>query len=121
LVGQHDRLHARDYQRLPFLLPLFIPVFAPSMISLILLTQVAGENDSLALDATRLPNNVTTEMTWRCGKRRKPSGHAGAASLFEAAQASALAQQYLDGRLPPAAQAAIAHFMQRYSARHRRD
>jgi pyruvate,water dikinase len=103
----------------PFLLPKFIPVMGPSLAALNLLREVASENPGLALEVTRgLPRNVTTEMDlalWQTAA----SLHAepGAEAVFRETSAPELAARYLQGTLPPAAQAAIAGFMDRYGMR----
>ncbi len=103
----------------PFLLPKFIPLFGPSMALLNLLNEIAGDDRSLALEVTRgLPGNVTTEMDlalWAAASAIRAD--AAANDLFSAADALQLARRYLDASLPPAAQAAIASFMERYGVR----
>jgi pyruvate,water dikinase len=102
-----------------FLLPEFIPVFGPSMGALTLLNKIAGEQRTLALEVTRgLPDNVTTEMDlalWKTATAIRAD--APSASVFRETSAQALAQEYLSGRLPPAAQTAIARFMDQYGMR----
>lgn len=105
---------------LPFLLPQFIPIFGPSIASLNLLTEVAGEeNRGLALEVTRgLPGNVTTEMDlalWATASTIQAD--AQAAELFRNADAPQLASRYLKGDLPEAAQRALADFLERYGMR----
>ncbi|HLF74743.1 MAG TPA: PEP/pyruvate-binding domain-containing protein [Anaerolineales bacterium] len=103
----------------PFLLPHFIPVFGPSMGSLNLLYEIAGRNDSLALEVTRgLPKNVTTEMDlalWKTAAEIRADPES--ANEFAASDAPALARRYLGGTLPSAAQNAMARFMERYGMR----
>lgn len=103
----------------PFLLPQFIPVFGPSMAALNLLNEIAGGNRALALEVTRgLPNNVTTEMDlalWETATAVRAD--ADAVSVFHESDALTLASHYLGGTLPPAAQTAIARFMERYGMR----
>jgi rifampicin phosphotransferase len=102
-----------------FLLPQFIPVFGPSMAALNLLNEIAGENRALALEVTRgLPNNVTTEMDlalWETATAIRAD--VDAVSVFHESNAQTLASHYLGGTLPPAAQTAIARFMERYGMR----
>ena len=96
-----------------FLLPQFIPIFGPSMAALNLLRHFSPE---LALDATRgLTNNVTTEMDlalWETAAAIRAD--ADAAGVFRSSDGPALARRYLSGTLPPAAQRAVAAFMERY-------
>ncbi|HEX6035969.1 MAG TPA: PEP-utilizing enzyme, partial [Anaerolineales bacterium] len=110
------------------LLPRFIPLMGPAMVSLDLLTQMAGDgNDAqpdhgfsaTALEVTRaLPNNVTTEMDialWQTAKiiqRDQDSMR-----TFFDSDARTLAYDYLNGTLPETAQTAIADFMKRYGMR----
>ena len=107
-------------------IPRFLPLLAPSIASLSLLTKLAGRTDAgdhgiapLVLEVTRaLPNNVTTEMDltlWEAAK----AIHSDADSwnAFQSAAASKLAADYLNGKLPEAAQHAIAVFMDRYGMR----
>ena len=106
---------------LAFLLPKFIPVFGPSMGALNLLNELAGkDNQGLALEVTRgLPDNVTTEMDlalWATASALR-SDPQSAAAFDTASDAAQLAARYLDGSLPPAAQAAIARFLERYGMR----
>ena len=112
-------LRERVGNALAFLLPEFIPVFGPSMGALTLLNKIAGDNRTLALEVTRsLPNNVTTEMDlalWKTATAIRAD--AESASVFRATGAQALAQEYLSGRLPPAAQTGLAQFMDQYGMR----
>jgi pyruvate,water dikinase len=109
-----------------FVMPRFLPIFAPSAASLGLLTKLAAQsNDSdhgvapLVLEVTRgLPRNVTTEMDlalWETAKAIR----ADIPSLesFTASDAPALARRYLNGTLPDAAQQSIARFMDLYGMR----
>ncbi len=113
-------------EALPTLLPRFIPVFAPAMASLNLISHLLPQDDSgegsfssAALEVTRgLPRNVTTEMDlalW--GTATAIRAEAQAAQAFQDMEASALAARYLEGRLPPAAQAAVEAFLDRYGMR----
>ncbi|MGD2157748.1 MAG: PEP/pyruvate-binding domain-containing protein, partial [Anaerolineales bacterium] len=112
-------LHDNFANVFPFLLPRFIGVFGPSMASLNVLNRIAAENRSLALEVTRgLPNNVTTQMDlelWEAARQIQTD--AESARLFRESDAPSLAQRYLDGALPSAAQATIAHFMGEYGMR----
>lgn len=101
-----------------FLIPHFIPVFAPGIGSLALLTKLSGDTN-LALEMTRgLPNNVTTEMDlvlWDIAKAIRADAESN--SRFAASSAPELAQQYLKGTLPAAAQRVIADFLNKYGMR----
>jgi pyruvate,water dikinase len=109
-----------------YVMPQFLPIFAPSVASLGLLTRLAAQDSDsdhgvapLALEVTRgLPRNVTTEMDlalWETAKAIRTD----AASLesFSASDAPTLARRYLKGTLPDAAQQAIEHFMEIYGMR----
>ncbi len=109
-----------------FLLPKFISVFGPSMASLVLLDNLAGEHDQgdqgfsmSVLEVTRgLPQNVTTEMDlamWETARAIKSDGEA--LDVFSASDAPSLARRYLEGSLPVAAQAAVKQFMDQYGMR----
>ncbi len=103
---------------LPFLLPRFIPIFGPCLISLNLLTHLSGDG-ALAMEVTRaLPRNVTTEMDlalWQAATVL--SADPETTRLFRELDAAGLAGRYQDGTLPAAAQAAIASFMEKYGMR----
>jgi pyruvate,water dikinase len=100
-----------------FLMPKFIPAFAPSMAALNLLNQLGNQN--LALAVTRgLPNNVTTEMDlvlWETATRIRAD--AQSATILREAEAEALAQRYLNGSLPAIAQTSLDQFLDRYGMR----
>jgi pyruvate,water dikinase len=109
-----------------FLLPKFIPMFAPSIASLNLLGKFTQQNDKadhgfsmLLLETTRgLPNNVTTEMDlalWDTAKAIKADSES--LELFTASAAAILSHRYLEGTLPSTAQNAVSHFMERYGMR----
>jgi phosphohistidine swiveling domain-containing protein len=111
-------------EALPTLLPRFIPVFAPAMASLNLISHLLPQEDSggfssAALEVTRgLPRNVTTEMDlalWGTASAIRAAPQA--AQAFQDMDASTLAARYLEGRLPPAAQAAVEAFLDRYGVR----
>ena len=110
------------------LLPRFIPLLGPAMVSLNLLTQVAGDEKAArtdhgfsapALEVTRgLPNNVTTEMDivlWRTAKAIQQDPDS--IRMFLDSDARTLASHYLNGTLPEVAQTAITDFMKRYGMR----
>jgi pyruvate,water dikinase len=99
-----------------------LPGFAPGMATLNWLTRLCAglpEGRRDVWEVTRgLPHNVTTQMDlalWAASQtvRADPT----AAARFTAAEATDLAADYLAGRLPPAAQAAVAAFLARYGMR----
>lgn len=104
---------------LRFLFPQFIPIFGPTIASLNLLREVAGDDSALPLEITRsLPNNVTTQMDlvlWRTAKQIRAD--AESAEVFRASDSATLSRRYLDKDLPSAAQDAIAGFMEKYGMR----
>ena len=113
-------------EALPLLLQRFMPVMAPSLALLNLISHLlpAGEADGpgitmSALDVTRgLPQNVTTEMDlmlWKIAVQIKADAPALAA--FQSADAPTLAGRYLQGTLPASAQAWMQDFMERYGMR----
>jgi len=99
-----------------FLMPKFIPIFGPAMASLNILNHFSRE---LAMEVTRgIPDNVTTAMDlalWQTASaiRSDPPS----AQLFEDTDSALLASRFLAGDLPPAAQVAVARFMDRYGMR----
>ena len=111
----------------PRLLPLFIPPIVAGYASLHLLNRIAAKlsltdseiSPQTALVLTRsLSNNVTTKMdlelwdvAFRIGKDEN------AASSFAAADASALAHQFKEKKLPAAIQDALEKFLKRYGMR----
>jgi pyruvate,water dikinase len=115
---------------LPRTLVLYISSVAAGMAPFNMLNQLAsslpkvegtdrpGWSD-LALEITRgLPHNPTTEMDlalWEMAQviRRDPAS----TRVFQEKEPAALAQDYLAGRLPAAAQGAIRRFMERYGGR----
>ncbi len=112
-------IRAQVAQALSFLLPHFVPLFGPSMAGLNLLKEAAGDQQELALNVTRsLPGNVTTGMDlalWQASVAIRED--AEAQDLFHRQPADELASRYLNASLPPAAQAAIEQFMERYGMR----
>ena len=110
------------------LLPRFIPVLGPGVASLNLLTRLADDEtdprtdhgfSATALEVTRaLPNNVTTEMDlvlWRIAHTIKQDPDSSA--VFLDSDARTLANRFLNGTLPEAAQTSIAYFMKHYGMR----
>ena len=109
-----------------YLLPKFISMFLPAMVSLNVLSQLAKEEyagdhglSMLALETTRgLPRNVTTEMDlalWKTAQDIKADPESS--DLFTASDAVTLAGRYLEGTLPSAAQITLRDFMDRYGMR----
>jgi phosphohistidine swiveling domain-containing protein len=111
---------------LPTLLPYFIPIFAPAMASLNLIGHLLPRSGTgergfplSVMEVTRgLPHNVTTEMDlalWQTASIIRAD--AAAADMFRSKDAAALASDYLNDALSPAAQSAIGQFMDRYGMR----
>ncbi len=116
-------------RRLPHMFVLYISGVASGMATFNLLNQLSkqapqpGETASgwteLALEASRgLPGNPTTEMDlllWQTAQaiRRDPASY----QVFQRLPAAALGSRFLAGDLPPAAQAAIRGFIDRYGGR----
>ena len=106
------------------LLPDFFPIMGPSVAMTQRLRTLAARTglpdaDALALTTLRaLPGNVTTEMDlalWAVAQAiRSDAPAAGALASGDPAE---LAASYLGGRLPRAAQDAVADFMARYGMR----
>jgi rifampicin phosphotransferase len=110
------------------LLPRFIPLLGPSVVSLHLLTRLAGNDKEAqtdhgfsadALEVTRgLPNNVTTEMDlalWKTANAIRQDEDSF--RMFLDSDARTLASRYLSETLPEMAQTAVREFMQRYGMR----
>ncbi|MGD8621222.1 MAG: PEP/pyruvate-binding domain-containing protein [Anaerolineales bacterium] len=102
-----------------FVIPRFVPILAPGMASLVLLSKLSGERGDLALEITRsLPNNVTTQMDlalWEVAKTIKFDK--GALALFESLDANSLADHYLSGRFAGSVKEAIDSFLNQYGMR----
>ncbi|HET9906102.1 MAG TPA: PEP/pyruvate-binding domain-containing protein, partial [Anaerolineales bacterium] len=109
-----------------FVMPRFLPIFAPSVASLGLLTKLAEQNNEsdhgvapLVLEVTRgLPRNVTTEMDlalWDTAKAIRADKDS--LELFTTSDAPTLARRYLEGTLTSAAQESITRFMDLYGMR----
>lgn len=118
-----DRTVVRAFE---VIIPRILPMLAPSMASLTLMTRLAGQKGTgdhgvapLVLEVTRgLPHNVTTEMDlalWETARaiRADPNSM----NRFRSALPADLAADYLNGTLPSAAQQAVAGFMGRYGMR----
>ena len=121
-LAARARLAASTCEALfPWLLPAFVARFGPGMGMLTLLRRLsAGLEPPLdVLELTRgAPHNVTTEMDlalWATAQRIRADS--AAAAYLATAPAEALAVDYRAGRLPPAAQKALADFMRRYGMR----
>jgi phosphohistidine swiveling domain-containing protein len=107
-------------QALGVILPLFIPIMAPSLMALNQISRMLPADGSIsAMDVTRgMPRNVTTEMDlslWQVANviRTDP----GSAVVFISKDAKELSVSYLAGELPPASQKALAAFMAQYGMR----
>ncbi|HSB02498.1 MAG TPA: PEP/pyruvate-binding domain-containing protein [Anaerolineales bacterium] len=102
-----------------FLLPHFIPIFAPSIAALNLLNEIAGNDRTLALEITRsLPQNVTTEMDltlWKTATEIRADPKS--TEEFRVSDALTLARRYRNGNLSSAAQNAITRFLEKYGMR----
>jgi pyruvate,water dikinase len=107
-------------------MPRFFPIFVPSVASLGLLTELTAQSSEgdhgvapLVLEVTRgLPRNVTTEMDLELWKTAKAiRNDSTSLERFTSASPTELANDYLNGTLPSAAQSAIAHFMDLYGMR----
>jgi rifampicin phosphotransferase len=107
-----------------------IPAFASGMAALTQVRRLAGElpdEPDAGLELTRgLPHNVTTEMDlvlWAVAQaiRNDPASAAwfglAGAKAHDAGDVAELTADYTAGRLPAAAQAAVAGFMARYGMR----
>jgi pyruvate,water dikinase len=126
-LGQRVQyLSERISAAFPAMLPRFIPVVVPSLAALGLLTRLAGQTDAgdhgvapLVLEVTRgLPNNVTTEMDmalWETARAIQKD--TAALAHMQASSPAQLTGEYLQRRLPPAAQQVIETFMARYGMR----
>lgn len=109
-----------------FAVPNMIPRIAPGLIAmnrLIVMADAAfpptngGQRRALEI-ARGLPHNVTTEMDlmlWHTAEQIRNDG--GAAEYIQENEAAFLAERYLAGTLPPAAQTAIAQFLAKYGMR----
>jgi pyruvate,water dikinase len=111
-------IQAQVADALGFLLPKFIPVFAPAMASLNLLFHLT-KNGTQSLEVTRgLDNNVTTQMDlalWQtaCAIR----ADAEAARQFQTTPTADLARHYIQRTLPEGTQAAVESFLLAYGMR----
>lgn len=106
----------------PTFITRLIPVIAAGLAPLNLLNRLAASlpgRDHNVLALTRgLPHNVTTEMDlalWQTA--RAIQDDSAAATHFEQTEAAALADEFLAGRLPAAAQTAVATFLRHYGTR----
>ena len=107
-------------QALGVMLPLFVPIMAPSLMSLNQISRLLPTDGSMsALDVTRgMPRNVTTEMDlalWQVANVIRADPHS--VDAFITGDANELSARYLAGELPPAAQTALAAFMAQYGMR----
>lgn len=113
-------------EALPVVMRFFIPMMAPSLMGLNLLSHLLPEHGSgrngiamSVLEVMRgLPHNVTTEMDlalWQTVSVIRADQVSEQA--FGSTPAGSLAAQYLAGSLPTAAQSAIRSFMDQYGMR----
>lgn len=109
-----------------FAVPQMVPRIAPGLIAMNRLIAWADaafpatkNGQRRALEITRgLPNNVTTEMDlqlWQTAERLR--NDASSAAYLQEHEAAVLAEQYLAGALPAAAQTAVSDFLQQYGMR----
>jgi phosphoenolpyruvate synthase/pyruvate phosphate dikinase len=111
------------FTQLPaFLKPYLLPAVIAGQAALqTMYRQVAAlpEGEQMVMALTRgLPHNVTTEMDlalWDTARSIKQD--AAAAEYLTSSTAATLALEYLDGKLPAAAQAVTHRFMQQYGMR----
>ena len=115
------------HQVFPVLVPLFMPLIVAGMASLSVLHRLASILAQAGEDVQprtlfnlnrSLPNSVTTEMDqalWQVAKRVQED-RAGAAAFVDA-DPHALARDFREGKLHPAAQTPIADFLARYGMR----
>jgi pyruvate,water dikinase len=104
------------------LIPYLLPGVISGQLALQLLNRLAAnlpDGKRTVLEMTRgLPHNVTTEMDlalWEVAETIHQDPEA--ANHFSHSAAETLAQEYLAGKLPPAAQIALKRFLQRYGLR----
>lgn len=113
-------------QGFQFAIPNLVPCILPGLVSMNRLIALADETFTetqaghrRALEVARgLPHNVTTEMDlmlWQTAERIRHDG--GAAPYMQEHEAAFLAERYLAGALPPAAQSAITQFLEKYGMR----
>ena len=111
----------------PMIFPLFMPLIAAGYASLHALGRLAAKLETgnpdlppgLFMEVTRgLANNATTEMDlqlWQAAQRIRADAQAYAA--FSAASPESLTGAFHSGTLPPAAQTALAEFLEQYGMR----
>jgi pyruvate,water dikinase len=105
-----------------FVIPQFVPRFGMGMAMVRLLTRLAATVTGQAADVQVMmrgvPHNVTTQMDlalWETARAIRADP--GARSHLQACEVAELVDEYAHGRLPRAAQGAIARFMRRYGMR----
>ncbi len=127
-LGQRVALLRAEAQTLPEAIPILITGLVAGMVSFNLLRLLIARHlprdlvpdpDQLVLEATRgLPHNVTTTMDLRLWETaRALRAVPEAAAYFQATPAGQLAADFLAGRLPAEAQAALQAFLDQYGAR----
>lgn len=109
-----------------FAVPQMVPRIAPGLLAMNRLiawadaafpTNKNGQRRALEI-ARGLPNNVTTEMDlqlWQTAEQIRSD--AKSAAYIQECEAAVLAEQYLAGTLPVAAQKAVTNFLQQYGMR----
>ena len=110
------------YQAFEILLPQFVPRFGAGMASINALTHLAAAlpgNSASSWGMLRgVSHNVTTEMDLSLWRTAQTIGaDPASAAHFQEREARTLADEYLRGQLPQAAQHAIQEFMERYGMR----
>jgi phosphohistidine swiveling domain-containing protein len=115
-------IHHMTDRAFDFVIPQFVPRFAMGMATYNLLTLLAATLAETSVDTRVMmrgvPHNVTTEMGFALWETAQAI-RADPESLvhFQTHEATALAEQYLQGGLPHAAQEALGQFMKQYGMR----
>jgi rifampicin phosphotransferase len=109
-------------QIFPMMGPRLLPPIVSGMLSLNVVRKLTADlppgSPNYLILTRGLPHNVTTEMDltlWQTAQTIHQDG--AATAVFEQQSAAELAQQYLAGSLPPAAQTAVSQFMAQYGMR----
>ena len=124
-----DLLHEAEFLFSDFVIPQGVPPVVAGMAPFFGILQrfshevaeTTGDPvfNTLHLEIARgLPHNVTTEMDLNLWKTAKVlQGDSQSRGVFQGGKAADLTAAFLDGRLPPTAQQALAAFLQAYGAR----
>jgi len=121
-LDQSIALYRQIYNAFPYAVPRIVSGLVAGLVPFFILRKIANQltgSGDLALELTRgLPNNVTTKMDlilWETAQ----SIHAdtSACQHMQNSTAEELADEYLNDKLPPIAQRAVADFLQRYGMR----